>query len=171
MSRAFVRESDDQPELPIARQSSALPEGAKNYITGGGATRLREELRKLVEDDRPRLVSLSEDLEAKRQLLVLDQRIQQVEDQLRSAEVVAPAVGPRDVVRFGATVTVRRENGDEDTYRIVGVDEMDLDRDWVSWISPIAQALLNRRLGELVRFKFPSGEAQLEIVKIDYEDL
>ncbi len=168
MSRAFVRESDDRPELPIARQSSA-PEGAKNYLTPGGAFRLREELRKLIEEDRPSLVSQSSDPDAKRQLLALDQRTQQLEESLRSAEIVSPPEEP--VVRFGATVSVRRSDGEEDSYRIVGVDEIDLERSWVSWASPIARALLNARLGEKVRFKFPSGEESLEIVKIEYENI
>lgn len=172
MSRAFVRESDDRPELPIARQASALPPGAKNYLTPGGATRLREELRKLLEVDRPSLAGAASDPDAKRQLLVLDQRVQQLEESLGSAEVVEPPTpDARAVVRFGATVIVRRPNGDEEDYRIVGVDEIDLERSWVSWASPIAKALVNARVGERVLFKFPSGEEQLEIVKIDYEDL
>lgn len=170
MSRAFVRESDDRPELPIARQPSPLPPGAKNYFTPGGAARLREELQRLVEVDRPNLAS-SSDPEAKRQVLALDQRIQQLEESLQSAEVVQPpAAALADVVRFGSTVTVRRAKGEEDTYRIVGVDEIDLERSWVSWASPIAKALLNGRVGQRIRFKYPSGEEQLEIVKIEYEE-
>ena len=170
MSRAFVRESDDRPELPIARQPSALPAGAKNYLTPGGAARLREELRELVETERPSLVSRISEAEAKRQFLILDQRIQQLEESLQSAEVV-PFPDDRDAVRFGATVTVRRNNGEEDSYRIVGIDEMDLDLDWISWASPIARALLNARVGQRVRFKFPSGEEDLEVVKIEFENL
>ena len=170
MSRAFVRESDDRPELPLARQASALPEGAKNYLTPSGAARLREELRQLIETARPSLVA-STDPDAKRQLLALDQRIQQLDESLQSAEIVPPPADSTNVVRFGATVLVRRRNGDEDSYRIVGLDEMDLDRGWVSWISPIAKALMNARTGQRVRFKFPSGEEQLEIVKVEYENL
>lgn len=164
MSRAFVRESDDRPELAIARQLSALPVGAKNYLTVDGAMRLRDELRRLIEHERPRLVGASDDADAKRRLLALDQ----LEQSLQSAEVVAPPAGPTSAVRFGATVTVRREDGEEDQYRIVGVDETDVDRGWVSWLSPIAKALLNAQLGERVRFKFPSGDEQLEIVRIHY---
>ena len=169
MSRAFVRESDDRPELPIARQPSALPAGAKNYLTPDGAERLRRELRRAIEEERPALASASEDPEMKRRLLVLEQRIQQLEQSLQSAEIVAASVGPADVVRFGATVTVKRADGVEDNYRIVGVDEIDLDRGWVSWAAPIAKALLNAKLGERVRFRFPSGEEQLKIVRISYD--
>lgn len=169
MSRAFVRESDDRPELPIARPASTLPAGAKNYLTPDGAARMREQLRELVEVRRPALVRPESDPETKRQLLALDQQIQQLEASLQSAEIVPPPTEDTDVVRFGATVCVRRANGEEDSYRIVGVDEIDLDRGWVSWLSPIAKALLNSRRGERVRFKFPSGEEELEIVKIEYE--
>ncbi|MDQ6654535.1 MAG: GreA/GreB family elongation factor [Verrucomicrobiota bacterium] len=168
MSRAFVRESDDRPELPLARQAAALPAGARNYITPDGAARLREELRRLVEIERPRF-SATDDPEAKRQLLVLAQRIQQLEASLQAAEVVPLPEGAADVVRFGASVTIRRATGDEDEYRIVGIDEIDLDRGWVSWASPIARALLNARAGERVRFKFPSGEEQIEVVSVRYD--
>lgn len=167
MSRAFVRESDDRPEWPIARQPSVLPPGAKNYLTADGAERLRNELRRLVEVQRPPLAAASDDADVKRRLLMLDQRIQQLEESLQSAEVVQPR-GESDAVRFGATVTVRRADGEEDEYRIVGVDEVDLDRGWVSWLSPIARALLNGQLGERVTFRFPSGEEQLRIVRISY---
>lgn len=171
MSRAFVREFDDAPELPLARQASALPPGAKNYLTSSGAHRLREELRRLVERDRPRLLAASDDPDAKRKLLALDQRIQQLEASLRSAEIVPPPPSEtRDAVRFGATVTIRRSDGEEDVYRIVGVDEIDLERGWVSWASPIARALTNARVGERVPFRFPSSEESLEITKIDYEE-
>lgn len=168
MSRAFVRESDDRPELPIARQPSVLPPGAKNYLTADGAERLRNELLRLVEVQRPPLAAPSDDADVKRRLLILDQRIQQLEESLQSAEVVQPAAGS-DAVRFGATVTVRRADGEEDDYRIVGVDEVDLDRGWVSWLSPIAKALLNARVSQRVTFRFPSGEEQLQIVRISYK--
>lgn len=170
MSRAFVRESDDRPELPNARQPSVLPPGAKNYLTPGGAARLRDQLRQFVEVQRPALAAASSDGDVKRQLLALDQRIQQLEESLQSAEIVPPPpTESADVVRFGATVLVRRSDGEEDSYRIVGVDEIDLDRSWVSWLSPIAKALMNARVGQQVCFKFPSGEEQLEIVRVAYE--
>ena len=170
MSRAFVRESDDRPELPIARPSPALPPGAKNYLTPGGAVRLRQKLQQLVEVQRPSLVEALPDIDAKRQLLALDLQIQQLEESLQSAEVVPPPADGADVVRFGATVRVRRQDGEEDDYRIAGVDEIDLERGWVSWMSPIAKALLNARVGDIVRFRFPSGEEPLEIVQVGYED-
>ena len=169
MSRAFVRESDDRPELPVARPPSTLPAGARNYITRRGAARLEAELQRVRETERPAFAA-SDDPDAKRKLAAVNQRVAQLEQSLQSAEVVDATAGDLEVVRFGDTVTIRRANGDEDQYRIVGVDELDLERGWVSWLSPIARALLNARRGERVRFRFPSGEEELAIVKIEYEE-
>ena len=154
---------DDPPLI------SALAPGAKNYITPAGARKLRDELQQLVEITRPALANSTADPEAKRQLARLDQRIAQLEESLRSSEIITPLDSPADSVRFGATVTVRESDGNEATYRIVGVDETDVDRGWISWISPLAKALLNGRRGERIRFKFPSGEETLEILDIRYE--
>lgn len=171
MSKAFTREENDGPDIPeLPPLVSALPEGARNYITADGAQRLRDELEKLVNEKRPALAAAGvDDPDAKRQLAGIDQRIYQIEQSLQSAEIVSHAEGSADVVRFGASVTVRESGGEETTYRIVGVDETDLEQNWVSWLSPIAKALLNARRGQQVQFKFPSGEEQLEIVSIFYE--
>jgi transcription elongation factor GreB len=169
MSKAFTRESDDAPDHPVLRQSSALPPGAKNYLTPGGARRMQEELEQLVQVERPRLAALGDAGDANRQLLALDERVLRLQDCLHSAVVVPPPAPPHDHVQFGATVTVRDGRGSEERYRIVGVDETDIDRGWVSWLSPIAKTRLNARLGQRVRFKFPSGEEELEIVAITYE--
>jgi transcription elongation factor GreB len=170
MSKAFTRESDDLPDRPIVtRQPSPLPLGAKNYLTPDGAKRLQEELDGLVQVERPRIAALPDESESKRRLAGLNQRIHHLQQSLDAAVVAPPPVPPEDRVRFGATVTVRESNGDESSYRIVGVDETDLDRSWVSWLSPIAKALLNARLGQRVRLKLPSGEQELEIVSVVYE--
>ena len=173
MSKAFTRESDDAPDdvLP-PRPSSALPPGAKNYITPDGAARLREELQRLVNEERPQIAAATEHGDStNRSLQMLDQRIQQIEESLRSAVVTPPpaTAEERRRVQFGATVTVRRQTG-EVRYRIVGVDEADPENGWVSWPSPIARALLQARVGDIVPFKYPSGEEKLEIVAIDYEE-
>ena len=131
--------------------------------------KLRDELQRSVEIMRPSLASAPDDPDAKRQLARLDQRIRQLEESLHSAEIVSLPGGPAEVVHFGTTVTVRESDGSEATYRIVGVDEVDIDRNWISWQSPIAKALLNGKRGERIRFKFPSGEETLEILDIGYE--
>ena len=170
MSKAFTRESDDSSDQPIRlRPSPRLPPGTKNYLTQAGAERLRSELARLVEIERPRVAEIQDEANRKRTFQSLDQRIHQLEQTLSSAVVVPPPAVPNDVVRFGATVTVRESNGAEVCYRIGGADETELDRDWVSWLSPIARALLTSRVGLRVRFKFPDGEKELGIVAIAYE--
>jgi transcription elongation factor GreB len=170
MSKAFTREENDGPDIPdLPPLSSALAPGAKNYITAAGAQKLRDELHRSVEITRPSLARSSDDPDAKRQLAKLNERIMHLEESLHSAEIVLPPEGSTEVVHFGTTVTVREGDGSEATYRIVGVDEIDIDRGWVSWLSPIAKALLNSKRGQRVRFKFPSGEETLEIVDIRYE--
>lgn len=169
MSRAFVRDFEDTqlPELP--QQVSPLPPGAKNYLTPGGARRLREELDRL-HQERPRHASAPvDDLDGRRELQAIDQRIRYLTQSLANAEIRQPE-GPPEVVQFGATVTIREKDGSESTYRIVGVDEIDLERNWVSWQSPIGRALLTARQGETVRFKAPRGEKELQIVRVAYDE-
>lgn len=168
MSKAFTREDDARPERPeIIERAATLPEGARNSITPGGAVKLRAELANLLEGERPRLTN-RDDPETTRRSALLEQRVEELHAILQSAEVVHPPPEPHDRVSFGATVTVRELGGEEARYRIVGVDEADPERDSVSWMSPIARALRNARLGEKVRFKFPSGETELEIIAIEY---
>jgi transcription elongation factor GreB len=170
MSKAFTRDENEGPDIPdVVPIASVLAPGAKNYITPGGAQKLRDELQRLVEITRPELVEDRDDPDTKRQLARLDHRIMQLEESLQSAEIVEPPSGAADVVRFGACVTVRESDGTETSYRIVGADETDPDENRVSWMSPIARALLNRKRGERIRFKFPSGEETLEIREISYE--
>lgn len=169
MSKAFTREDDNAPEQPVAfRTASSLPSGAKNYLTPAGEQRLRTELVQLLTTERPALASSPDKDVVKRQLQLLDQRISHLQDCLQTAVIVPPPAPPHDVVRFGATVKVRNRRGEELDYRIVGVDETDLDRDEVSWLSPIAKALLNTKLGQRVKFRFPAGEDELEIIRITY---
>lgn len=169
MSKAFTRESDDAPESGAPSPlRSVLPPGAKNYLTPDGARRLQAELDELGKQ-RSRIASSPDATGKKPDLQSLDQRILRLRRSLESAVVVATPPPPWEQVRFGATVKVRNGRGEESQYRIVGVDETDVDRGWVSWLSPIAKALLNARRGQKVRFKFPDGEAQLEITRITFE--
>ena len=166
MSKAFTRE-DDSEELPAPpRRSSPLPPGAKNYLTPAGSRRLRSELEQCL-SRRSRVAAAGG--EGRAELQKLDPHIASLRAILDSASIVPPPERPWDEVRFGATVTVRDAAGTETTYRIVGVDETDTDRDWVSWVSPVARALLNARVGQRVRFRVPAGEQLLEILSISYE--
>jgi len=169
VSKAFTKEDDagETPTLP--RLQSPLRAGERNYLTPAGAQRLRDELAQLSGEKRPPLLAIAQtDGEAKRELQALDQRLAYLQESLRTAEVIPLRLGIGDRVQFGATVTVKEGTGKTTTYRLVGVDETDLDRNWVSWQSPVARALLNTRLGQRVTFKFPAGQAELEIVKIEY---
>ena len=169
MSKAFTRESDDVPERPVLpRLPALLPPGAKNYLTPDGARRFQDELRRLLDQERSQVAS-SNDRHAPQQSEARRQRIQHLERCLHAAEIVPSPAQPWDQVRFGGTVTVRDGKDDQTCYRIVGAAETDADRGWVSCFSPIARALLNAKLGQRVRFKFPSGEEWLEIVNISYE--
>jgi transcription elongation factor GreB len=168
VSKAFTRESDEGADAPVLRRS-VLPPGVKNLITPKGVQQLRAEFERLRQEERPRLAAAATDDETKRQLQVLDQRLQHLHETMHTAVVTGPPAALDDVVHFGASVVVRDRSGEQTSYRIVGVDETDLDQNWVSWLSPIAKALLNARVGQRVRFKFPAGEAELEILKVSYE--
>ena len=113
MSKAFTRESDEETELPIARQPSPLPPGEKNYLTPAGERRLREELDRLLQVERPQLSASLEDSDAKRHLQMLDQQIQYLQQSLHTAVVVPAPATPWEQVRFGATVAVRASDGNQ----------------------------------------------------------
>jgi transcription elongation factor GreB len=167
MSKAFTRE-DDTPDVPVPMAiASPVPRGFKNYLTTDGAARLQAERTRLHEEERPKLVAAAaSDPEVKRELAALDQRIRYLQQSLATAEVVTPPGPGADKVQFGSTVTVRDAHGVQSVYRIVGVDEADFERNEVSWLSPIAKALMNAKVGQKVPFKFPKGAAELEIVQL-----
>ncbi len=182
MSKAFTRESDDDEDAEDGAQVSALPQGVRNYITPAGHARLKEELDHLLRRERPHIVEVvhwaasngdrSENgdyLYGKKRLREIDRRIRFLTRRLDLAEVVDPArQGSTEQVFFGATVTVSDEQGEESTYQIVGVDETDFVRNRISWISPLARALLKAREGDLVRFQSPAGWRKIEIIEIAY---
>ncbi len=157
MSKAFTRESDDLPERPAPpRPAPALPPGTRNYLTPDGALRLRRELEHLEAQPPPPGTPGAARLQALRRTLP-------------TAEIVPPPPPPHESVRFGAFVTVRDSRGEEETFRIVGLDEVDTERDWISWLSPLARALLNAQLGQRIQLQLPGGRRDLEIVAVRYE--
>jgi len=170
MSKAFTKEDDIGEISALPPLQSPLRPGEKNYLTPAGAQRLRDELQKLSGEQRQPLLALAPaDPEARRALQMLDQRIAYLRESLRTAEVVPTPAESVDRVHFGASVTVKDSRGETATYRLVGVDETDLARNWVSWQSPIGRALLNRSQGQRVTFRFPAGQSEFEVVKIVYE--
>jgi transcription elongation factor GreB len=184
MSKAFVKESDDAPHLPEEEDTAPLPAGVTNYMTPDGHRRMRQELQRLIRDERPKTVEIvswaagngdrSENgdyLYGKKRLREIDRRIRFLSKRLETAIVVDPAAQKNhDQVFFGATVTYAKEDGAEQTVTIVGIDEADLDRGRVSWISPIARALLKAEEGDVVDLRTPSGVERIEVVEIRYAD-
>jgi len=167
MSRAFVRESDFPESDEPPRRQAALPPGVTNYITAAGAERLGRELSELRASRAP--APADGDSEARRTAQQLDRRIAELEASLRTMQVVTAPPLDRETVRFGATVTVRDAAGAELVFRIVGVDEVETDRNWISWLSPAARALLNARVGQKVSFARPGGRTEWEIRGVTYE--
>jgi len=168
MSTAFLRESDLEEKPVQVKRVSPLPPGAKNLMTLGGRDRLRQELLRLVEIERPKLAAGKE--EAKPQLDALDDQIRYLQQSLQSAEVVEPPPPgeERTRIRFGAQVSLRDKKGVIAQYRLVGVDETDAERGRISFISPLARALTKARIGQKVELKTRTGSNQLEVTAIDY---
>jgi transcription elongation factor GreB len=180
MSKAFTKEPehDEDDELPEAR----LPAGGRNYMTPAGYARLRAELMQLINEERPRVVETvawaasngdrSENgdyLYGKKRLREIDRRIRFLTKRLERAEVVDPSVHHgKDQIFFGATVTYARADGSEETVTILGIDEADSSRGQISWISPVAQALLKAREGDEVRLLTPAGVETLEVLRVQY---
>jgi transcription elongation factor GreB len=189
MSKAFTRESDEADAADDEPLSLApLPAGARNYMTPGGFARLNSELERLVKTERPDLVATvswaasngdrSENgdyIYGKKRLREIDRRIRFLILRLDAAEVVDPLARRdhdyADQVFFGATVTVRDAGGAERTVHIVGVDEIDTVRGFISWVSPMARALLKAREGDAVTLRTPGGAEQLEVVRVSYQPL
>jgi transcription elongation factor GreB len=184
MSKAFVK--DDAPVDEDEEVSgSPLPIGSKNYMTPAGHARLQAEFIHLVKVERPEVVSVvswaagngdrSENgdyIYGKKRLREIDRRLRFLTKRLDDALVVDPTAQENtDQVFFGASVTVLDQNGDEFIYSIVGLDEADPGRGRISWVSPLARALIKARLGDSVRFQSPGGLRELEIVAIEYRPL
>jgi transcription elongation factor GreB len=183
MSKAFTKETDDVEE-DAPEGGAPLPTGLKNYMTPQGFAALQDELKKLIRDERPKVVETvawaagngdrSENgdyIYGKQRLREIDRRIRYLTKRLESAEVVDPMRQTRrDQVFFGATVTYATEDGTENTITIVGVDEATADAKRVSWVSPIARALLKAREGDTVDLNTPNGVEQIEVVAIEYPE-
>jgi transcription elongation factor GreB len=183
MSKAFTRETDTDEDDDEAAVLPALPAGGKNYITPAGYERLRTELFQLIDDERPKVVEVvhwaasngdrSENgdyLYGKKRLREIDRRIRFLTKRLEIAEISDPALHHGgDQVFFGATVTYAEEDtGVERTVTILGIDESDSAQGQVSWISPIARALLKAREGDVVKLVTPAGVKDVEILRVSY---
>ena len=183
MNKAFTREVDrDDEDEDAEPDAPVLPQGAKNYITAAGYQRLRAELMTLLDEERPKMVETvswaakngdrSENgdyLYGKKRLREIDRRIRFLTKRLDVAEVVDPSLHQgNDQVFFGATVRFASDRGEERTIRILGVDEAESARGEVSWVAPIARALLKSRVGDEVRLVTPRGAETIEILEVRY---
>lgn len=189
MNKAFVREdpalgdaSEDDDE-EAGSEAASLPAGTKNYMTVAGHAALRAEFEQLIKVERPSIVQVvswaagngdrSENgdyIYGKKRLREIDRRIRFLSKRLDSAVVVDPAAQEnREQVFFAATVIVCDVDGCEARYKIVGIDEASPGEGLISWISPLARALLKAREGDTVRFASPGGVRELEVIEIRYE--
>jgi len=165
-------------------EGAELPAGTRNYITPAGLRALQDEVRTLLREERPKVVEVvswaagngdrSENgdyLYGKKRLREIDRRVRFLTKRIEKAEVVDPALQKaRDRVYFGATVTYADAEDRERTVTIVGIDEADLDQGKVSWISPVARALMKAEAGDVVRLRTPAGVQEIEVVGIRYPD-
>lgn len=153
-----------------------------NYLTPEGAKKLQDELKHLAGIERPKVVQEVADAAAlgdrsenaeyiygKKRLREIDRRIRFLTQRLDQAVIVQPGAVQHQVVRFGATVVVVDEDGAEKTYTLVGPDESEPDRGWLSYQSPIGKALMKRKVGDVVLVRRPAGEMELEITSISYD--
>ncbi|MBB5216919.1 transcription elongation factor GreB [Parapusillimonas granuli] len=184
MNKAFVKESDQDDDEDLGPEAVRLPSGTKNYMTVEGYQRLRAELAHLMNEERPAVVQVvswaasngdrSENgdyLYGKKRLREIDRRMRFLTKRLEIAEVVDPAQQPnKDQVFFGATVVYSDKHGEEFRVTIVGVDEAEPLQGRISWISPVARALLKAREGDTVTLRTPAGVDELDILEVIYPE-
>lgn len=180
MSKSFTKESDDDADGPDKPETQHAD--SKNYMTPHGYAMLRDELRQLLREERPKIVEIvswaagngdrSENgdyIYGKRRLREIDRRMRYLTKQIERAQVVDPKLQQSLVhVFFGSTVTYKHKDGVIKTVKLVGIDEADLTKDKISWISPIAKALLKSRAGDIIEFRTPAGIETIEVLNVKY---
>jgi transcription elongation factor GreB len=183
MSKAFTRETNGEDDDEDAGLPP-IPAGGKNYITPQGYALMRAELLSLIDDERPKVVEIvhwaasngdrSENgdyIYGKKRLREIDRRIRFLTKRMELASVTDPAVHfGSDQVFFGATVTYEDEQGNAKTITILGIDEADSLNGQVSWVSPIARALLKSKVGDVVRLQTPAGMQDIEVIQVSYPE-
>ena len=167
MSRAFVKENDlehagtDLPERPQSEHP--------NYVTPTGLSQLQQQAVDL-EQERLTLVPLKDDPVIRQRIAMLDRDLRYLQGRLERAIPVDPSTQDKDTVLFGAVVGLEDEHGESHAYAIVGEDEADIRLNKVSWVSPLARALIGARIGDSVKWRRPAGDLELEITSIHYPD-
>ncbi len=166
MSRGFVKE-DDQEEVPFVPPRADLPTGVTNYVTQVGLNELLAEKKELIHE-RDNL-QISSDKERRIAVNHANARLQLLNHRIATAQVLELSKQPQDEIRFGATVTLKIGGEKKEVqYQIVGVDEADVSKGKISFISPIARLLTNKKVGETAILKLPKEDRVFEVVKITY---
>jgi transcription elongation factor GreB len=166
MSRGFVKE-DDQEEIPMVPQRAYLPEGLTNFVTVTGMNQLLAEKQMLI-DEKDTLSSTS-DNEKRIALNYINAKLQLLNNRIAEARIVDPKDQPQNEIRFGALITLKNEaNGNTQTFQIVGVDEADISKGKISFISPVSRSLINKKTGDKVILKQAKEDIVFEILNISY---
>jgi transcription elongation factor GreB len=180
MSKAFIKESDGADSE--GEEADALPAHVKNYVTPAGLVALQDEFGKLLYEERPKVVQIvswaagngdrSENgdyIYGKKRLREIDQRVRYLTKRIECADVVDPGRQKnRDQVFFGATVEYVRKDNTQQKVTIVGIDEAELANGKISWLSPVARALIKAHVGDVIEFRTPSGPETIEVLSIEY---
>ena len=166
MSRGFVRE-DDQEEVPMVPQRAYLPDGVPNFVTPAGMDQLLAEKQMLI-DERDNL-SITSENEKRIAANFINAKLQMLNDRIAEARIIDPKGSPQDEIRFGASVTLKNEgSGKIQLFQIVGVDEADIAKGKISFISPLARALINKKAGDKISLKRDKEDIVFEIMDIAY---
>lgn len=166
MSRGFVKE-DDQEEVPMVPPRAFLPAGVPNFVTPFGMKQLLEEQHLLL-NEKNNVHSTNEN-EKRIALNVINAKLQLLNARIAEAKVVDPTDGAKDDVCFGATVTFKSDAAkNNQTFQIVGVDEANISEGKVSFLSPIAKVLLNKKIGDTVVLKHPNKDIVLTVIAVSY---
>ncbi len=165
MSRGFVKEGD-QEEVPLVNPRAHLPAGVTNYVTPNGLQELKNEQNLLVEE-RNQLIQKSKE-QNRVQINYINAKLKLLENRINSAKLIDFASQPKEKVQFGATVTLSKEDNVDIEYQIVGVDEANVAKNKVSFLSPLAKVLRNKMAGDKIELKTPKGIRVMWIKAIDY---
>jgi transcription elongation factor GreB len=185
MSKAFTRENDDADDDEENAALPPIPAGSKNYLTPAGYRRLKDEYMNLLDVERPNMVQTvswaasngdrSENgdyIYGKKRLREIDRRLRFLAKRMENSEVIDPVSRQGcEQVFFGATVTLEHADGTERTYSIVGIDEADVSRGLISWVSPLARALLKARADDSILLRLPQGVEEILVLAVCYQEI
>lgn len=166
MSRGFVKEGD-QEEIPMVPPRADLPLGVVNYVTSNGLKDLKQEQNLLV-DEKKLLIEQSNEIN-RVQINYITTKLSLLEDRINSARIVDLSTQPQNNIHFGATITLfKQEENCECQYQIVGVDEANISQNKISFLSPMAKVLLNKKVGDIIALQTPKGKRTMKIEVIEY---